>query len=255
MEVLGETLGNRLLALLCLSLAIVAAPARAGLETLRVGVSDSLYPASYRLEDGRMGGAMARMLAQIARETGVTLAVEGYPSSRTQLMVQKGDLDAFIGVATDERKSYALFAPTAVLTAPHGIFYRAGNEALAEVTSMAQLTRFRLGGHLGDGWVKDNFPTDHIEWARTPEDLLRMVEAGRVDYMIGDAASAQSRLKGVGLEGKVVFRTLPFLVPLEYRLGLRSTYPGAEEIVARLDRAIVKVRAGSDFAVASSPYH
>lgn len=248
-------LRGRLSALLLLFLALLAAPARAAPEPLRIGVTDSVYPASYRREDGQMVGSMERTLALIAKAAGLPLAVEGYPTSRTQMMVQKGDLDAFVGVATDERRTFALFAPTAILSAPHGIFYRAGDLALAHVASMAELTRFRQGSHLGDAWAKENFPADHMEWARTPEDLLKMVEAGRVDYMVGDSASADSRLKTLGLEGKLVFRTLSFLVPLDYRIGLRRGYPGAEEMIARIDQALIKVRTSADFAAAAAPYH
>ena len=246
---------GRLAAWMSLSFAFLAMSAGANADPLRIGVTDSVYPASYRLEDGSLAGAMERMLALIAREAGLAVVIEGYPTPRTQMMVQKGELDAFVGVATDERKTFALFAPTAMLSAPHGIFYRAGNQALAGVASMAELTRFRQGSHLGDAWAKENFPADHMEWARTPEDLLKMVEAGRVDYMIGDSASAESRLKTLGLEGKLIFRTLPFLVPLEYRVGLRRDYPGAEDVIVRIDQAIVKLRAGADFAAAASPYH
>lgn len=248
-------LPGRLSILLLLSLAFLAGPARAEPEALRIGVTDSVYPASYRLENGRLVGAMERMLALIAKEAGLPFAVEGYPTTRTQMMVQKGDLDAFVGVATDERRTFALFAPTAMLSAPHGIFYRVGDQSLANVASMAELIHFRQGSHLGDVWAKENFPADHMEWARTPEDLLKMVEAGRVDYMIGDAASAESRLKTVGLEGKLAFRTLPFLVPLEYRIGLRRGYPGAEDVIARINLALVKIRTSADFTVAASPYH
>jgi hypothetical protein len=44
-------------------------------------------------------------------------------------------------------------------------------------------------------------------------------------------------------------------VPLEYRIGLRRSYPGAEQMIARLDQAIVKARASPAFAAAAAPYH
>lgn len=246
---------GRLTAALLLLLTVLAAPAKAEPGILRVGMADQTYPAGYRLEDGRMAGALVRMLRLIARDSGIELAVEGYPWTRTQLMVQKDELDAFIAVATDERRKYALFAPTAVLSAPRGIFYRAGDESVGKAGSMEQLIRFRQGGYLGDGWIRANFPADHIEWARTYEDLLHMVDAGRIDYMVGDAASADSRLKALGLDGKLAFRPLPFLEPLEYRFGLRGNYPDAAAVIERIEQGIVKARSGPDFAAASPPYH
>src|SRR5262249_20068081 len=106
---------------------------------------------------------------------------------------------------TPEREAFALFSKNAVLKTPLGIYIRAGDHRFDKVETMDDFKPFHQGSYFGNGFVKQFFPENEVVWARTYEDVLKMIDARRVDFMVGDAYSLPARLAAVGLEGKIVF--------------------------------------------------
>lgn len=221
---------------------------------IEVGVSDASYPVSYRLPSGEIAGSSVRVLAMLSQASGIKLEVHGYPWARVQTMVKSGELSAFCAVETAERAEIALFTAAALLKTPLGVYIRAGDHRFDGVGSLDGLKPFHQGSYLGNGWVKQNFDENQVVWARTYEDVLKMIDGRRVDFMFGDAYSLPQRLASLGLDDKIVFRDVNLDGDIAFRFAIRKDVRNAEEIRARLDRAILQIRKDPAFLEAASPY-
>ena len=102
--------------------------------------------------------------------------------------------------------------------------------------------------------MKQNFDENEVVWARTYEDVLKMIDGRRVDFMLGDAYSLPARLASLGLDGKIVFRSIKFDSDIAFRVAIRRDLKNAPEIIARIDRAILQIRKDPAFAEAAAPY-
>jgi ABC-type amino acid transport substrate-binding protein len=222
--------------------------------TLEVGIADASFPSGYRLPSGEMAGSFVRVLAMLSEASGIKLEVRGYPWARVQAMVKSGELAAFCGVETAERDEIALFAATSVLKTPIGIYVRADDRRFDRVETLQGLKPFRNGSYIGNGWVKENFDETKIVWARTYEDVLKMIDGHRVDFMVGDAYSLPQRLASLGLDGKIVFRPVKFESDVAFRFAIRRDVKNAPDIIARIDRAMLQIRQDPAFAEAAAPY-
>jgi polar amino acid transport system substrate-binding protein len=231
-------------------------PGRAteGQPLIRVGLALPGPSESATAQSGLLEQAMMRGIDRLADLAGIRVAYEVYPWRRVQQLVRDGGLDAFCTVATAERQGYAVFTSSPLLTSTMAIYHRAEDPRPVAIRSLGEVQSFRLASYLGNGYVEELFGRDQVAWTSTPEGVFRMIEAGHADVMIAEVQTAPVLLREIGLEDRLVGTPAAFLPPVEYRLGLRRSYPEGTAILARLERAIAEAHTDPDFAATILPY-
>ena len=220
--------------------AIVAAGAALRVSAaapIRMAYFDTYWPLSRRNPDGKMSGALIDAVDLVGRGSNLVFEHFGYPWARAQVMVERGELDAFCTLRTQPRLLYATFCPTPLVTLSYGVFHRSDDLRPALVTSIAELRRFRQGTYRGSGYAREHLETDRLVVDDTQESVLRRIAMGDLDTLTESEMTGGNRLKAMGLADKVVFSPLNFLPKAEYRFGLRSNFPESDAVLARVEAA------------------
>lgn len=170
----------------------------------------------------------------------------GYPWARAQSMVAAGAADVFCCQVTDERLSYACFAPTPIAAyAPRRIFFANNNPNVAAITaagSIEDLYEFTTVDLIGDSRA-DEIWRGHPNRTLVAEtkSVISMLEAGHVDFALADPHTMQFKMRELGYEGRLssvagshIFDQRPETI----HFGLRKTFPGARAVINKVDERI-----------------
>jgi polar amino acid transport system substrate-binding protein len=213
---------------------------------IRIASTGQHGPFSYYDAAGRRTGIIIDGLELIAGPADLALEFHDLPWARAQQMIRAGELDAFCTEATAERQRYAAFAPTPLVEEPSGFLHRAGDPRIPRIASVAELASLRVGGSLGNGWLREIMAGGRIEWVPDLDNLVGMVDAGRLDLGVIGEYEAKFLLRGTDAASRLVFTPAPFLGTAHYCFGLRRSFADAEAIVARVEDAIAAaVRSGA----------
>jgi polar amino acid transport system substrate-binding protein len=210
-------------------------------ETIRVHYLPNDKPLSYRDEAGRARGQYIRIMDLLGRSAAVAFVYESYPWPRAEGMIRQGTLDAFVAVPSEERQSFVLFAPTPMVETRHLIYHRASDPRLDHVETRADLHGLLQLTTVGNQTIETYDPAT-VRAVRTFDLMLKMVDAGRADYFIGDPLLVPPIAARLGLASRIRGSRAPFLGAFSFCFGLRKDYPGAAGIIARLDTAIRSAR-------------
>jgi polar amino acid transport system substrate-binding protein len=199
-------------------------------------ISDS-RPLSWQDDEGHARGTYIDVLDAVAAQAGIKFEYHSFPWPRAQSMVQHGELDGFLTIDTEERDKYARFAPTPVISVRQRIYHRADDHRFDHVTDPLQLAGYRQLTLIGGGTGQIYDPNRQTA-VRSLDDMARMLANGRGDYFISDPLIMQSAFANTDLKPRIATSEAPFLLTLEFRIGLRKDYPGVDTILRRLDEEI-----------------
>ncbi len=214
----------------------------ADLLTVHMGYADSLWPLAHGKDGGAVEGLLVDAMRLVGARAGVEMVHEAYPWARAQLMVARGDLDGFCTARTQERQAYALFAATPLASFSFGVFHRAKDTRPLAVRSVADLRALRQGTYRGNGYARENLEIDRMRLENDEDSVLRLIAMDRLDVFAGIEFVVVPRLVRLGLYDRMRFTPLAFLPPVEYRFGLRKTFPEAEAVLARVEAATQAAR-------------
>lgn len=228
-----------------LGLALSAGSAAARPQAMRMAFFDQAAPLSYRDGAGEMAGLLVDLVNWVGRGADLRFSHHGYPWVRAQAMVRQGELDALCTNATDERRTYALFCDTPLLSQDYGLFHRIGDPRIAELRGMQDLHRVRVGAYRGSGYAQQQLGALKVHWDSDPISLLRRIALGDLDVFVDSDILMSHRVRELGLDQRIAYRSVHFLPRAQYRWGLRRSYPDAVEWVERMERsARIAERAG-----------
>jgi polar amino acid transport system substrate-binding protein len=248
-------MNRRDMLLTALASAWVTGPARAeGAPTIRVGYFDAYWPMSRRQVDATMDGALVDSLRIIGRKARMELEHHGYPWARVQQMIQRGDLDAFCTIRTDERRQYALFCSTPVISVAYGVYHRANDLRPLQAKSIADLRQFRQGTYLGSGYSKQYLENDRLQFDKDEASVLRRIALGNLDTFVEGEYVKSTVVKDLGLSDQLRFTPMPFLPTADYCFGLRKSFPDAQAVVDRMESAVIASKASGDLQAVVGRY-
>ncbi len=245
---------RRELLLTALASAWIAQRAHAEGGPIRVGYFDSYWPMSRRLGDSTMAGALVDSLRAVGRRAGIELEHHGYPWARVQQMIQRGDLDAFCTIRTDERQKYALFCNTPVMSVAYGVYHRADDLRPLQARSIADLRQFRQGTYLGSGYSKQYLEYDRLQFDKDDASVLRRIALGNLDTFVEGAALKSTVVKDLGLSEQLRFTPMAFLPTADYCFGLRRSFPDAQMVIERMESAVVASRESGELQTVVARY-
>lgn len=204
---------------------------------LRVGYFDKYSPFSQSKDDGTVTGLLIESLDVIARSANIKLEHYGYPWARAQVMVERGELDAFCTVPTRGRSEYALFCQTPVVTMDYGFYHRKDDLRPGKVKSLEDLRGLVQGTYRGSGYTKEYLEEDRMIYLNDEETVLRRIALGTIDTLVEGEYVGAARVKSLGLEDRLHFTPAPWLPKAHFCFGIRRSYSDAESIIKRMDAA------------------
>ncbi|NAW78386.1 transporter substrate-binding domain-containing protein [Vibrio sp. V33_P6A3T137] len=217
----------RVLFLLILSLVSVSTFAK---PSMTIVYYDSFPPYSFRDENGNMAGIFIDIADQVLQETmGIPIIHKGYPWARAQRMVELGEADAFITVATQARQEYTNVSSTPVIVGPMNLFVNPTNRNLTQIEHVQttdDLSPFLILDYQGNNWGNQHFPEDKFRRLLTSNlsNALTMLAHGRGDVIATDKIVADYLMAQLNLQGLIV--ELPIiLAEVEFSLCIGKSSP------------------------------
>jgi len=181
-----------------------AAPALAD-EPLKLSFNSKWPPYSEGQGDTSKGLLPALMTEIIEHRMGVPVRHYGSPWNRAQKLVENGQLDGFVTVATPKRLAYTLSSETVVYTFEIKPVVKKGGKAvgaLAAGPTVDTLRKLRVCHDLGNGWGKRFTEKNDLKFV-TASDLtacLRMIDKGRMDISLQAVAAASKVIRDMKLD-------------------------------------------------------
>lgn len=206
---------------------------------LRVGYFDKYSPFSHSNEDGSMAGLLVESLDLIARDANIMLEHHGYPWARAQIMVERGDLDAFCTVPTRGRSEYVVFCQTPVVTMNYGFYHRKDDYRPAKVKSLEDLRGLVQGTYRGSGYTREYIEEDRMIFLNDEETVLRRIALGTIDTLVEGEYVGAARVKSLGLADRLHFTPAPWLPKAHFCFGVRRSYSDVDSIIRRMEAATV----------------
>ncbi len=215
--------------------------------TLRGVYHQDLAPYSYLdPKTGKMAGILVDLMEALTDAANITVSHTGYPWARAQSMVASTSADALICPVTSERMEYAVFAPTPLTTlAPAEIFFDVENPnalAIKATKRKEDLYRFATVDYIGNS-TGDTIWRDHPQRIRVSDidTTIAMLYKGRADFILADPVVTRTKLRELGLLSSFMSVPAGYVTGShgnKMQFGLRKSFPGAYEIVERVDRII-----------------
>lgn len=198
-------LGVALLAVV--SLPFIPSHSKAAVSRFRIAYHESFAPYSQR-QDGVMSGVFINIMNELlVRRLGFEIDHEGYPWARAQQKVKDGQADAFVTVATDERRRYTVPTREGVTQGRLSMFVRVDEperRRLSGINEVSELRGYRIGTYLGNGWVKSKFAGMELSYTVDRAAALKMLQAGRLQIVVDASNSMLSQIRALGLENDIV---------------------------------------------------
>jgi len=169
--------------------------------------AEEFFPYSYR-QNGQLKGILVDIAEEVlVRRLRLSVEHSGYPWVRAQMMVQRGEADAFVTVATEERRAYTVPSSEWVTQGRLALFARRNHPKLAQfraIKGVQDLKGLRIGSYLGNSWAKSKLGATDMQFAKDRDGALRMLVADRFDLMVDASNPTQYALKALGLEQVVI---------------------------------------------------
>jgi len=216
-------------------------PARAA-TALRMGYFEKYAPFSQRNDSGEMTGALIEGVELVGSACGLEFEHFGYPWARAQVMVERGELDGFCTVRTQDRQRYADFCGTPIVSVEYGIFHRADDARPLAVRSVEDLRALRQGTYLGSGYTKANLEHERMQYDKDEESILRRLANGSLDTFVEAEIGMQTKLRELGLGDRIRFTPATFLPKADFCFGLRHSHADVARIIPRMEAATLAAR-------------
>lgn len=235
---------TKTMTVLVLSLVFSSAMAN---QSITIVYYNAFPPYSFVDENGQMTGIFVDIAEQIiGQQMGLQVIHQGYPWERAQRMVQFGNADALITVATPSRLEYSQAATEPVVVGPMNLFVNANGEhreAIQNARSIEDLRPYKILDYQGNNWGSQHFPEDTFQrdLASNLTDAFVMLAHQRGDLIATDSIVADYLIAQKGLNDDIV--ELPFTlaeVTFSLCVGNHSSF---HDLLLEFDREMALFRA------------
>lgn len=201
-------------------------------QTVTVGIS---HTPPYRVvENGVRSGLYVDVFEAITAHLGWTVRYREAPIRRALLLIQQGEVDVVLGPRrTEDREQYLDYAIPAFSSERHLFFYQTDTQRIERYEDLYG----RVIGVVEGASYFPRFDADEKilkESAPRYENLMLMLERGRVDVVVAPEVVGQYTANRLGLRVSVS----PFSVPGERRYIAVSKYSAVHDYVDDLRHAL-----------------
>ncbi|MBU4438087.1 MAG: transporter substrate-binding domain-containing protein [Acetobacterium sp.] len=192
--------------------------------------------APYTSPDGTGYGAFTQIVEAVLKESGLENEIAFYPWARASEMVKNGEAWASFPYGYTKELAQSYDYSDAIIQSPHKFYYLKSNEKLARegvgFTKISDFTNYTFGG-ANDYWYGDKTTIENsgvtAEWASDTDALLKMLHAGRIDFLIEDQQVADAAIARLFPDDIDAFATLPnSATQQDYYLIISKNYPNSQ---------------------------
>ena len=216
---------------------------------IRLVFASELAPLSFE-EAGKVRGILVDLASEVfVTRLGGKLDAALYPWERAQHMVEVGEADGFITIATSARAAYANCGRIPVLRAPLHPLVRRDHPRRSDIAaagSLADLRAFAIVSYLGNGWAKQNLAKFDVYYAADYQASLNGLAQGRGDVGFATTTTGGYFLREFALGNKL--EMLPLVVDtFDYVLCLGKKSPHAARL-AEFERVLEVLRSDGGYS-------
>lgn len=206
--------------------------------------------APYTTQNPNESGFFSQIVAEVFENAGIETEIAFYPWSRCEQMVADGEALASFPYSHSSNATDQFLASDPVMTSEQKYYYRKSNPKItAETLAFTQLKQFAGYTFGGTGGYWYGTPRDfenlgiRAEWADGGDALLKMLQAGRIDFVIEDDLVCAQSLERLFPGQEDDFSTLPNIsAKVEYYLIVSPTYPEAETLLKRFNDSLQELK-------------
>lgn len=214
-------------------------------DTMKIVYFNNFPPFSWEDNQNRlMKGILIDVLNEaIQNHMGIRLSHKGYPWLRAQKMVESGQADAFVTIATLQRRKYTEISREAVLTRQATLFAQKGHDKMEEfrkIETLSDLKGFKLLDYIGNGWAEKNLSGFKRDMSSTLDSVFKKLAHGRGELTVQNSQVSNYTIKELGLTDKIVeIQTVLASDTFHLCIGKKSPYVN---ILADFDETIRKMQ-------------
>ena len=221
---------------------LVASSSHADMKQLKIGISTGYPPFYFYTEDNEPTGICIDVVNQIGRQLGISITYTTYPWRRMLLSGKHGSVDAIMPLfRTPEREQFLFFPQTGLIDEDNRFFTAASGDSsytgdLEDVTDKKIVVRD--GYSYGPEFDHTQFKNKVI--VQETEQLIRMVQSGRVDLGIGNSKVITYTAQKINAIDDIRFLSPPVTVEALF-IGF-SKETTAPDFVEHFDRLLRKFK-------------
>lgn len=199
------------LPLLSLLLLLCATPSQASDRLLHIGISTGYPPFYFFTEDNRPAGICIDIIDRVTAAMGISVEYKSYPWKRMLQYGKDGSADAIMPLfRTADREQFLIFPQTALIDEDNSLF-TAASSPYQYSGQLSDLTERKIavvdGFSYGPEFDRTEFKNKNL--VQTTEQLIQLVQSGRVDFGIGNSKVISYTASQMGLARKLRFLTPP----------------------------------------------
>lgn len=192
--------------------------------------------APYTSEHAAGYGAFTQIVETVLQESGLENDILFYPWARASEMVKSGEAWASFPYGYSKELAEDYDYSDSIIQSSHKFYYLKSNEKLAReaenFSKISDFTNYTFGG-ANDYWYGDKAAIENsgvkVEWANDTDALLKMLYAGRIDFLIEDQRVADAAISRLFPEDSNAFTVLPNTASQrDYYLIVSKDYPNSQ---------------------------
>jgi polar amino acid transport system substrate-binding protein len=215
-----------------------------------VWVDDEDYePYIYATKNREIKGIYRDLMVEVFDRMEIPLEYDVYPWKRTQMLVENGEADAMISIATPKRQVF-LSATDPVIHLDFHIFAKMDNPRLKQIMAIESnkdLKGFDIISYLGNGWAEKNLKSLSVDNAPSFPHAILMLAGNRGDVLVDgnivvkyaikkllkDPVNSVSGLKSI-VESQHAFETIPYSLLIRKDSKYHSIIPRFNEALREM---------------------
>lgn len=210
-------------------------------------VTGEYVPYTTQMEPGY--GFFTQIVEAVLKESSVDYEIEFYPWARCSEMVKNGEAWATFPYGYTAEMAESFYFSDAVMKGRYKFYYLKSNEKFAQETmnfsEISDFTNFTFGGAV-DYWYGDQSIIESYgvktEWAKDTDALIKMLHAGRIDFLVEDELVGDAAITRLFPEEIDEFAKLPNTARLQdYYLIISKGYPNSEANRIKFNEALKKL--------------
>ncbi len=219
----------------------------------RILIVTGEYP-PYVSEELKNQGFLAEIIENTLKNCDFDYEIKFYPWARCREMVKKGLAWASFPYSDSETNKETYLFSDKIYSAEHRFYYRADNKKFLQNTqqfdSISDFTGFVFGGANGYwyGSRKDIMKLGvKAEWAKDTDALLKMLYAGRIDFMIEDEMVCEDAIHRLFPEDADAFATLGTEAKqMDYYLLASKNYPNSGKLLEQFNEELIQTKSSEN---------
>lgn len=199
-------------------------------------------------------GAFTQIVEAVLKESGLESEIKFYPWARASEMVKSGEAWASFPYGFTEEMAQVYDYSDSIIQSPHKFYYLKANQNLARegvnFSKISDFSNFTFGG-ANDYWYGNKAAIENsgvkAEWANDADALLKMLHAGRIDFLIEDQQVADEAIARLFPEDRDAFATLPNIASQQdYFLIISKSYPNSQLYREKFNAALQRLKSNGD---------